>query len=396
MVTQTKSNKFPLWYHTRGGWTKKIRGKFHYFGHDRDAALKEYVRNRDDLEAGRSPRPKVENGITLRELCNIYLTARRRDVDTGELSARTWGDYYKNCERLILAFGAARRIDDLRPHDFGNLRANVAKKLGPISIGKVIQLTKTIFLYAYESELIDRPVRYGNQFERPPKRIIRLARAKAGVKLIEPTDARKMIEEADPQLRAMILLGLNCGFGQGDCSGLDRSQIATSGWIDYPRPKTGIARRCPLWPETVVALEAANKVRPNARDEVDQDAVFLTRQGVRWVRWNDPGENKVGTRRDSAAEAFRRLVKELGVNVRSGPYTLRHTFRTVADEVHDRAAIDLIMGHGDHTMAATYRERIDDSRLKTVVNHVHNWLFCKRMNSDSGRSSKIPLPGHRE
>ena len=46
--------------------------------------------------------------------------------------------------------------------------------------------------------------------------------------------------------------GVNCGFGNGDCASLPLSAVnLDAGWIDFPRPKTGINRRCPLWPETV-------------------------------------------------------------------------------------------------------------------------------------------------
>jgi integrase len=66
----------------------------------------------------------------------------------------------------------------------------------------------------------------------------------------------------DATLRAMILLGINCGFGNADCAGLKLDALdLAGGWIDFPRPKTGIARRCPLWPETVAALRAAAEER---------------------------------------------------------------------------------------------------------------------------------------
>jgi hypothetical protein len=33
------------------------------------------------------------------------------------------------------------------------------------------------------------------------------------------------------------------------------------------------------------------------------------------------------------------------------------------------------MGHTDGSMASHYRERIDDSRLRAVADHVRAWLF---------------------
>ena len=70
---------------------------------------------------------------------------------------------------------------------------------------------------------------------------------------------------------------------------------------------------------------------------------------------------------------------KVGVNRRNGLgfYTLRHVFRTVADEVRDPVAIDLIMGHTDPPMAGHYRERISDARLKAVTEHVRAWLFAE-------------------
>src|SRR5262249_54915226 len=58
-----------------------------------------------------------------------------------------------------------------------------------------------------------------------------------------------------------------------------------------------------------------------------------------------------------------------------GFYTLRHVFRTVADAARDPVAIDLIMGHSDPSMGGHYRERIEDSRLLAVAEHVRQWLF---------------------
>lgn len=70
------------------------------------------------------------------------------------------------------------------------------------------------------------------------------------------------------------------------------------------------------------------------------------------------------------------LMKAVGVHRPGlGFYSLRHVFRTVADSSRDFPAIDLIMGHADHTMGGHYRERIDDAHLQAVVDVVRDWLF---------------------
>ncbi len=43
-------------------------------------------------------------------------------------------------------------------------------------------------------------------------------------------------------------------------------------------------RRCPLGPETVEAIQASVRQRPQPRNEADLGLVFLTKYGQRWVR----------------------------------------------------------------------------------------------------------------
>jgi len=58
----------------------------------------------------------------------------------------------------------------------------------------------------------------------------------------------------------------------------------------------------------------------------------------------------------------------------TGFYALRHTFRTLADEVKDQHAIHRIMGHTIPGMSGIYVEEISLDRLRAVVNHVRSRL----------------------
>lgn len=76
--------------------------------------------------------------------------------------------------------------------------------------------------------------------------------------MYEPSQVRTLLSLANPQVRAMILLGVNCAMGNTDLARLPISVIdLKNAMIDYPRPKTGELRKAPLWPETVAAI---NKV----------------------------------------------------------------------------------------------------------------------------------------
>jgi integrase len=166
----------------------------------------------------------------------------------------------------------------------------------------------------------------------------------------------------------MILLGVNCGFGNADCGTLPLSALdLDGGWVNYHRPKTGITRRCALWPETVEALRESLARSPKAKAEGDAGLVFLRAKGGSWHKKIE--DNPV-------SKEMRKLLNLLGINGCRNFYALRHTFETIGGEAKDQVAVDHIMGHARDDMASVYRERISDERLKAVTDHVRAWLLA--------------------
>jgi len=363
---------FPLFKHQSGRWCKKVRQKQVYFGSiakdpDGTAALNLWLDQRDDLLAGRTPRVKGD-GLTVRDLANAFLTSKENLVRSGELTARTFADYHATCERLVTAFGKYRLVTDLASDDFEALRAGLGETWGPVSVGNEINRVRVVFKYAFDAGLIDRPVRYGAGFKRPSKKTLRLDRHAKGERFLEASQLRKVIDAAPVPLKAMILMGLNCGFGNADVGTLPLSALdVTARWVMFPRPKTGIARRCPLWPETVQAIKTTIAERPTPKDNADTGLVFITKYGLRW--------NK-DTRDNPVSKEFVKVLKELKLHRKGlGFYLLRHVFETIGGEAKDQVAVNAIMGHADVSMSAVYRERISDDRLRAVTDHVRKWLF---------------------
>jgi integrase len=390
---------FPLTPHPCGAWQKKIRGRIHYFGRwgrvvngkmERvpgdgwKEALEAYKAVADDLHAGRTPRVN-RDGLTVADLCNRFLTAKLRKLEAGEMGAQAFEDYKLTTDLLVAAFGKTRLVDDLAADDFEELRATMAERWGPVRLGNTITRVKSVFKYGFDNGLIDKPVRYGSQFTKPDQAVLRRHRAKRGELMLEPDQLRALIAAARQPLKAMIYLGINAGFGNYDCASLTLPALdLDAGWLDFPRPKTGIPRRCPLWPETVAAVREALAARPKPRHKADGECVFLSESGLRWVR-------NEGARKDNVCLRFRRLLRQLGMHrARVGFYTLRHVFRTVADAARDPVAIDLIMGHSDPSMAAHYRERIEDSRLRAVADHVRHWLFGDGGGGAGEHEARVP------
>ncbi|HEY2841008.1 MAG TPA: tyrosine-type recombinase/integrase [Pirellulales bacterium] len=364
---------FPLFKHTRGYWCKKVRGKQHSFGRIADdpegkAALDQWLDQKDELLAGRTPRAKLVDGVTVKDVANHFLTAKKRSLEADELSARTFADYHDTCERVIEAMGKNRLAIDLAAGDFDAYREKLAKAWGPVRLGNEVQRVRTLFKHAFEADLIERPIKFGPAFKKPSRKVMRLSRAQKGERLFEVAQLRKLLADASPQVKAMILLAINAGLGNSDCGQLEfRHLDLKAGWLDYPRPKTGIKRRAPLWPETVKALTAAIKERPDPKNRIHEDLVFVTKYGQPWTK--DGPDSPITKEVDKLLVAAK--MKRPGLSF----YAIRQTFATIAGECRDQPAVNFVMGHADESMAAAYRERIGDDRLQAVVDHVHAWLF---------------------
>src|SRR5262249_43798812 len=158
-----------------------------------------------------------------------------------------------------------------------------------------INKIRVVFNYAYNKEqhLIAKPIMFGEGFKRPSKKAMRKVRQEQGPRMFEANEICEMLKgtlvvgtdgpklaRASIPLRAMILLGVTAGYGNSDCGNLPMKALdLDAGWVNYPRPKTGIDRRCPLWPETITALREWLEVRPEPAAEEHQQLVFLTAKG---------------------------------------------------------------------------------------------------------------------
>jgi integrase len=218
------------------------------------------------------------------------------------------------------------------------------------------------------------PPEFGDAFSRPSRDVIARERGRKGERLFTPAQIHLMLEKSPAAMKAMILLGVGNGLGNADIGRLEfRHLDLEGGWLTYPRPKTGVRRRSKLWPETIAALQAWLKVRQSwinkrpLRDAL-RDLVFITR--TRQSFTIDGRPDTILTRN------FTRLIGDLKIRQPGlSFYTLRHTYRTVADDCLDQPAINHTMGHRDATMAGNYRQRIKDERLEAVSHCVHRWLY---------------------
>ncbi len=361
---------FPLTPNGNGQWSKKIRKRVHYFGpwSDWQGALNRYLEVRDDLMAGRTPRPQNDDRLTVKELCDRFCTRWQDKLNAGEIVQRTFDDYYRACARLVRVFGRSAVVEELTPDDFAKLRLDITKTRGPVALNNERARIVTVLGFAWTERLIKAPVDFGNALDRAPRKLIRQARNQKAARMFEADECRALIAGASVHLRAMIYLGLNCGFGNSDCEQLSIDAVdVKTGWVRFPRPKTEVPRNVPLWPETVEAVRASLAQRSEPKDEKDAGLFFITKYGQSWHKPKEHGP---------VVLQFRRLLNALGLyKPGRGFYGLRHVFETIGGESRDQVAVDAIMGHVRDDMATMYRERISDERLQRVVGVVRDWVF---------------------
>ncbi len=359
---------FPLFAHASGRWAKKIRGKLHYFGKwdvGADAALARYQRERDALHTGRTPVADTSGRLTVQEVCERFLEFKMGREEAGGLSPQLFKEYGAVARRLMAATGSKRLVSDLRADDFAKMRKAMEERWGVYRITNEIVRIKTIFRYAQGERLITELPHYGQAFRPPSRKDVRIHRASVGSRLFTADEIRKMIEAGGQPLKTMFLLGINAAFSNSDLANLPLDAIK-DGWLIFARVKTGIPRRCPLWPETLAALQEWILVRPTPKRAEDARLVFVTCWGGDW---------RDGKNGAPITKEVRKVFDRVGIGGARGFYSLRRTFQNVAEETIDFLATRAIMGHAINDVSQLYRERISDERLKAVVEHVRKWLF---------------------
>jgi integrase len=339
---------FPLFGCDNGQWAKKIGGKRRQFGTDWKAALRKY-------------HALLESPNSLKTCVAKYVESKTLLLSSDEISPRHLRDIKWTLESLSKTIGPDKGIRSLTSADYGAWRAHIAKTNGPVSVGNHIRRVKSFLNWAKREKLIaDLP-----ELKKPSLRVLRLEREERGSKMFEPAEIQLLLKHSGPQMRAMILLGLNCGLGNTDIAEL-RPPNLQDAWLIFPRHKTGIKRRAPLWVETCKALAAITSASDSA-----SEYVFTTKLGNPWT----PKGNGC-----PISSRFAKLCKDLDIYKKGrGFNSFRHCCQTIGEESGDYAATDVILGHipKSNDMAAIYRERMSDERLKNVTEHIHQWAFAK-------------------
>jgi integrase len=233
----------------------------------------------------------------------------------------------------------------------------IGKKKSANTINSRIAAIKAMYNWAMDNEVITNVPNL--------KAVKKITRIKTEKLTFTTEQIGNILKLADVQLRAMILLGLNCGFGCTDCAEIKWENLdLQNSRVVFPRGKTGISRNLSLWPETVNALKSMPE---------KGEFVFYTPKGNPWVRTieatDDDGLKKYST--DNAlSKKFSKLLKKAVITVEKGTgfYTLRRTAATLAARSGDAFAVQKLLGHADLKMASVYVQDVSEQTDRVTNN----------------------------
>jgi integrase len=181
-------------------------------------------------------------------------------------------------------------------------------------------------------------------------------------------ELEKLFSAADVTDTALLMLGLNCGFGNSDIGTLKLSDVdLENGTVTHPRPKTGVHRDFTLWPETVDVLKAYSKGhRGRPLQKETAELFFVSRKGqpLCWYKLDDNGRL---TRSDAVKNRFDRLCRRAYVKRKYGVgfYIMRHTYATlIGEKSNDFREVQAALGQLTIQQQETYRH---DRKVKAFT-----------------------------
>jgi hypothetical protein len=402
--------EFPLYWHPRGYWMCKRRGKELRYTAD---ALTSYDEYKADLEAERSGigRPVTRKRYFLRDAVNLYLTRQKKRMNDGDLSEVQFAKCRTELERK-LAIPLTTPLDEFNAGYPGDptparLFAKITEKAvarGLQAAHRHITIVRAMLDHAAGKHLMRAPD-YGDDFNPPSSARIDRHRndldLKYGARSWTVIELRKMLAVArerkqHPHLYAQMLLALFAGFGSDDCCAVTRQAFKREkDVVVFPRVKNGRPRVAFLPKRVWDALDdsakcrdkifKANGVKPG---HAEAHLFFLTDAGRRCneanPKFDDRGLVSAG-RNDTIGKKLQRLAARLELSrYRAGFKTLRAMSRTfMLGGGVDGDLIAVVMGRRFRYPVDEYYIRGElREKLEELAKHIERQLF--------GRAKRIP------
>lgn len=333
----------PLSFHKPTGQFYVTRGgRRVYLGANQDEAIKKYHRLALGLQA--VERQASISGMAAKELANRFLDAQQANWRSPVETLRS----YRHWLERFLADHPGLQAEAFTAEMFAAWKMSLRhRNYSAESINHFLCAVRAMYRFGDESGLIERVPRL--------RRVKNETCPRVGSKekpLYAPKQLRSLLDGAESQMKVMLLLGLNCGFGPKDIQDLKWDDFEDDR-VTLPRSKTGICQTFLLWPETQQALKELKQQRSELierlalRNRIRTDAglVFITRY---WQPWS----------KDAVSHEFRKLCKDADIPC-YGFYRLRHCASTAMSLVANPHVQRKFMRHSQLQQQVTYTHTPD-------------------------------------
>ena len=155
-------------------------------------------------------------------------------MEKGDISEKHYLDHHAVSKYFLETLPRQLAIATIGPKHFVLLRDGLSK-LAPITQKNRLARISSIFRRAIKLKYL-KEIDDADALKPPSARIIRLAKPKH--EIVEPTQLRALLEASNRNLKAALLLGLNCAYINCDVCRLtvdDANEAIESGWLGGQR-----------------------------------------------------------------------------------------------------------------------------------------------------------------
>ena len=318
---------------------------------------------------------------TVEEVCKRYCRFKLSDGCSPSFldSAKRHLMYFMDWLRNKGFDPAKKKLSDLNSAILSDFRQMLATNLKISTVTANLYINHVRMLLFWVENIHGLP--------HPPIGVIRKFRKNKSVKkghgkkhdrsAISWDELEKLFAVAGVVDTALLLLGLNCGFGNTDIGTLKLCDVdLDAATVSHPRPKTGVERNFYLWPEMVDVLRTYIKnYRGKPVNEKVAELVFVGKRGNP-LCWEQIDENGNYKRSDSIKVRFRRLYEKAGLKrpYGRGYYSMRHTFATlIGFGSNDLREVQAALGQRTISIQDVYRHDRSQKAIK-AQKRIHGQL----------------------
>jgi len=337
-------------YVTRGG------GRI-YLGADRDTAIERY--HRLALGLAEVPKQDATGPISAKELANRFVASQQANWRSPDTTMRGYLDWLKR----FLEDHPRLQAEEFTVEMFAAWKLSLRRReYAPGSINHFLNAVRAIFRFAEETELLQRVPRLSRvKNENRPRP------EEAERPLYTASQIQELIQAATTQMRLMILLGLNCGFGPKDLQDLTWGHFQEDR-VTLPRSKTGVRQTFLLWEATretrkalrIARQELITRLAKRGRERTDEGHVFMTKYWRPWCK-------------DAISLGFRRLCIQARIPC-YGFYRLRHCASTAVASVAMPHVQRKFMRHTQVQQQVTYTH-LADAEVDDAITRIERKLL---------------------